>query len=221
MKKILRILFVLALFIITSCDGKIDENSYRENGDLDDSFLELTEDEEVEDNKELTPEQKFQKEKEILILEGWEEDEVDNGQMPDCYNFKAQRSEINNYLDVTVGGGTDVVIKLINYSTDKCIRYVFVNRNSYYKIKYIPEGKYYLKIAYGKEWLSKVENGMCIGKFIRNPLYEKGEDILNFNLKHSVGGYQIPSYSLELDVISDRLSNSFNSENISEDEFNK
>ena len=81
--------------------------------------------------------------------------------------------------------------------------------------------KYYLKIAYGKNWLSKVENGQCIGKFIRNPLYEKGEDIMDFTIQHSSEGYSIPSFRLELDVVSTGISNSFNSQNISESEFNQ
>ena len=100
---------------------------------------------------------------------------------------------MNNYLEVYVGSGTDVSIKIMNLNTDKCIRYVFINSGSSYTINNIPEGRYYLKIAYGKNWLSKVESGQCIGKFIRNPMYEKGEDIklicvplknVSFNEKH-------------------------------------
>jgi hypothetical protein len=61
-----------------------------------------------------------------------------------------------------------------------------------------------LKIAYGKEWISKVENGKCVGMFFRSPLYEKGADILDFNIKYYDGGrYRIPSYELQLDVISE------------------
>ena len=78
-----------------------------------------------------------------------------------------------------------------------------------------------MKIAYGTNWLSKITNGQCIGKFIKNPQYEKGEDILNFNLQYRDDGYSIPSFRLELDVIETGISNSFNSFNISEDEFNK
>ena len=120
-----------------------------------------------------------------------------------------------------VGGGTDVSIKIMNVNTNKCVRYVFINSRTTYTIKNIPEGKYYLKIAYGKNWISKVENGQCIGKFISNPLYEKGEDILNYNLQYTGDGYNIPSYTFSLDVISTGTSNSFNSQNISESEFNQ
>lgn len=157
---------------------------------------------------------------EILIDEGWEQNEIENGTMPSCYNFSPKRANIDNSLNVTVGGGTDVVIKLMNEKTDKCIRYVYINSGTSYNITGIPEGRYYLKIAYGKNWFSKKENGKCIGKFIQNPLYEKGEDIMDFNLIHSYNGYQIPSFELHLDVISTNAVNSFNSTNISEDSFN-
>ncbi len=100
----------------------------------------------------------------------------------------------------------------MNLQTNKCIRYVFINSGSNYKIRNIPEGKYYLKIAYGKEWFSKVENEHCIGKFLRNPLYEKGDDIMDFDLQKASYGYNVSSYQLKLDVISSPTS---------EEEFNK
>jgi hypothetical protein len=85
----------------------------------------------------------------------------------------------------------------------------------------IPESEYYLKIAYGKDWLSKIENGQCKGKFIRSPSYEKGEDVLDFNRIKTLEGYSIPCYSLSLDVIANESNNSFNAEMVNEDEFNR
>jgi hypothetical protein len=117
------------------------------------------------------------------------------------YNFVPTKSDIDNYLEVQVGGGTDVAIKVMNSENEQCIRYVFVNSGSTFRIRNITEGKFYLKIAYGKDWFSKVENGKCIGKFLRNPMYEKGKDILDFNLQHTVDGFNIPSYQLKIDVI--------------------
>ena len=122
--------------------------------------------------------------------------------------------------DVSVGGGMDVDIKIIDKKNEKCVRYVFVRNGNTHKISNIPEGRYYLKIAYGKDWMSFAENEKCIGKFLRNPLYEKGKDILDFNLVYTDGGYSVPSYSLKLDVISDNISNSYDSEDIDEKDFN-
>lgn len=211
--------FLIILISLISCSDN-PERSIKENtpnnGDLDNTFKK-----EVK-TPELTPEEKLQKEKEKLLAEGWTEDNIPNGPMPPCYNFIPKRGKVDNYLEVSVGGGTDVVIKVMNMKTEKCIRYVFINRNSTYQIKNIPEGTYYLKIAYGKNWLSKVENKSCKGKFIRNAMYEKGTDILDFNIEYSNNdSYRVPSFKLELNVIESDISSSFDSQSISEDLFNQ
>jgi hypothetical protein len=218
-------LYLLAITLILSCNNQSssyeektieDISQYtHENGDLNNSF------EEQSPKVELTPEEIYELEKEKLISDGWEEETIENGQLPTCYNFKPKRGNVDNYLEVYVGNGTDVSIKVMNLETDNCIRYVFINSGSTYAIRNIPEGSYYLKIAYGKDWLSRVEEGKCIGKFLRNPMYEKGDDIMDFNIQYTSNGYSIPSFKLELDVISSSISNSFNSQNISESEFNQ
>ncbi len=214
--KSLALLF-LTTILFTSCNNQSSSNQENtpENGDLNNTFIEQS------STKELTPEQKYEQEKEKLISEGWQEEDIQNGQLPSCYNFKPQKGGVNNYLEVYVGSGTDVAIKVMNFNTDKCVRYVFINSGSTYTINNIPEGQYYLKIAYGKNWLSKVENGQCIGNFIRNPMYEKGEDIMDFNILHSADSYSIPSFKLQLDVVSSGISNSFSTQNISESQFNQ
>ena len=53
------------------------------------------------------------------------------------------------------------------------------------------------------------------------PMYKKGEDILDFNIQNSSVDYSIPSFKLEFDVISSGIYSSFNSQNISESEFNQ
>ena len=210
-------LLLLTTILLTSCNIQSDSNKENtpKNGELNNTFVETS------STKELTPEQKYEEEKEKLISEGWQEQGIENGQLPSCYNFNPKKGNVNNYLEIYVGSGTDVSIKVMNLNTEKCVRYIFINSGSTYTIRNIPEGRYYLKIAYGKNWLSKVENEQCIGKFIRNPMYEKGEDIMDFNIKHSAQGSSIPSFKLELDVVSSGITNSFNSQNISESEFNQ
>lgn len=215
MKVFYSILLVM-IFLLASCDYRRTNSNTEntpENGDLNNLFS--------DQNQSLTSEQKFQKEREKLIAEGWQEQKISTGNFPACYNFKPKKGRLDNYLEVYVGSGTDVAIKIMDLRNDECIRYVFVNSLSSYKIKNIPEGKYYLKIAYGKNWFSKIENGKCIGKFIKNPMYVKGEDILDFNIQYTADGYSIPSYRLQLDVISSDILNSFDSHKISENEFNK
>lgn len=208
--------FLIATILLISCNNQsYNKERNPDNGDLNNSFVEQT------STIELSPEQKFEQEKEKLISDGWQELQIENGQLPSCYNFSPKKGNIDNHLEVYVGSGTDVSIKVMNLNTDKCVRYVFINSGTTYSIRNIPEGKYYLKIAYGKNWISKVENGQCNGRFLRNPMYEKGEDIMDFNVQYSSDGYSVPSYKLELDVISSEISNSFNSQNISENEFNQ
>lgn len=209
-------LLIFILFI--SCDtGSEDSgtNNEIENGDLTDAFKE-----QQEISKPVV-DLRFQQVKDSLLAIGWQEQDILDGQLPNCYNFKPEVGDIDNSLTVSVGTGTDVVIKVMNLENDKCARYVFVNRGSTYAIRNIPQGKYYLKIAFGKNWLSKLENEQCIGKFISNSIYEKGEDILDFNIEYTSDGYSIPSFTLQMDVISNDISRSFNSHNISESEFNK
>ena len=205
---------LIIVFLLFSCKNSKNDNT-PVNGDLNNTFVEQ------QNTLQLTPEEKYLQEKEKLILEGWKDEEIQNGQLSTCYNFKPTKGKVKNHLEVTVGGGTDVSIKVMNLETENCIRYVFINSGTAYNIDNIPEGKYYLKIAYGKDWLSKIENGQCVGKFVKNPLYEKGEDILDFNIQRNSNGRSIPSYKLSLDVVSSGISNSFNSQNISENDFNK
>ncbi len=201
-------------------NGNIDNKTKTEtvekpkNGNSNNSFIN-------QQKLKQEKESKYKQEKDKLLSEGWKDEEIQNGQLSTCYNFKPAKGKVKNHLEVIVGGGTDVSIKVMNLETEKCIRYVFINSGTTYKIDNIPEGKYYLKIAYGKDWLSKIENGKCIGKFVKNPLYEKGEDILDFNIQRNSNGRSIPSYKLSLDVVSSGISNSFNSQNISENDFNK
>jgi hypothetical protein len=174
-------------------------------------------------SKSQTPESAYQTEKNRLLSEGWKATELTNGRMSSCYNVVSKTEDIDNYLDIYVGGNTAVAVKIMNYATGICIRYVYVNSNTSYRIRNIPQGRYILKIAYGKEWYSKIENGRCVGRFLRSPLYKKGDDILDYNLQYDYAGeqYNIPSYSVRLDVVSSNRNDEFETTNITEDEFNR
>ena len=146
---------------------------------------------------------------------------VPNGELSGCNGIKPKYNKgLDNKLLITVGSNASVAVKLINISNDKCIRYVFINKNSTYSIRNIPEGRYYLKIAYGEDWSIMDGQSYCTGRFTKNTLFEKGEDILDYNLVYSGNGYQVPSFSLKLDVIitEDRM-NSFSTDKINENDF--
>lgn len=179
----------------------------KKNGDLEKEFKSL-------DHKSIKDYQAN------LIRQGWKEENVQSGNLPICYNYSSIKGKINNYLNVQVGNGTDVVIKVIDIQTKKCIRFVFINSDSDFQIENIPEGEYLLRIAYGKNWMSKIVNGRCIGKFTLNPIYSESQDIYDFHVTKQKKSTLINNYFLKLDVISNSSSPSFNSKNISENEFN-
>ena len=152
---------------------------------------------------------------------GWEKISLSSGDKPDCSNFSPEiDSTIDNYLKVIIGQHADVVLKLMNHKTGKCIRYVYIKRKEITYLRNIPQGVYYLKIAFGKDWRQKIEGDQCIGKFMIDPIYQKGEESLDFNIIETENGYQVPYYELFLDVTYSE-GNEFHTDDISESEFNK
>ena len=158
--------------------------------------------------------------------EGWDTKKYLTGETPDCENIIPEYdTNLDNYLKVNVGSHTDVVVKLMRKSQndeDICIRIVFIRSNQSFNIKNIPEGNYYLKIAYGKNWRQKIVDNQCFGKFMNNAHYEIGKQKLNYNLIHKDNSISVPSFELLLDVIQTKTKKSnFNTSNISEEIFNK
>lgn len=210
----------LAIFI-QSCDQNKGSTNQPSNGELNETFVQQPQSSAYQQTPSTTEtSQPILTEQEKLKRAGWKEMSFSNGVMPDCYNYTPGYGSLENSLDVTVGRGTDVVIKVMSLSTHQCVRYVFINSGTTYSISNLPEDKYYLKIAYGHNWMSFTENNSCNGKFVNNSLYEKGTDVLDFNRQITIDGYSIPNYRLQLDVVSNYASNSFTSSGISEAEFN-
>lgn len=143
------------------------------------------------------------------------------GDTPPCYTFKPLFGTDDNYLKVTVGGGADVAIKIMNRETDACIRYFYLRSGEAYYSKNIPEGVYYLKIAFGNDFSVSGSETNCMAKFLSNAIYESGNDILDFYRVQSSDGYQVPNYELFLETITSNRKNEFNTETISEEEFLK
>lgn len=158
--------------------------------------------------------------------DSWQESVYASGETPKCFNFNPRvDNSLDNYLRVFVGSGTDVAMKLMDLSSGVCVRYVFVRSRGIFSIKHIPEGEYYVKIAYGRRWVERVENGSCTGRFASNALYEKGQDILDYRVKRTSDGVNerlsIPSFEIQLDVTTSGLDNSLETAAISEAEFNR
>lgn len=102
--------------------------------------------------------------------------------------------------------------------TDKCIRYVYVAENTTTTVQEIPQGVYYLKLAYGYDWMAKETINGKQGKFTRNVLYERSQDTFDFGIKNS---REEINYRLDINVVDSKLENNFQTITIDEKEFMK
>lgn len=155
-----------------------------------------------------------------LISEGWYIPKIKpSGELPKEYGVKSKFGQQDNYFDIEIGKGCDVAIKIMDVATDKCIRYVFIPENSSANIQMIPQGKYYLKLAYGKDWMEYDNgNGSLNAKFTSNVIYDRSTDIFDFGKKNSSN---VVNYLLQINVVDSELQNSFMTIEISESEFMK
>lgn len=153
-----------------------------------------------------------------LLEEGWYVPKtIPSGELPREYGVKNKYGQQDNYFDIEIGKGCDVAIKIVDVATDKCIRYVFVPENSSANIQMIPQGKYYLKLAYGKDWMEYDNgDGTITGKFTSNVTYDRSVDIFDFGKKNSSN---VVNYLLQINVVDSQLQNSFGTVEISEAEF--
>lgn len=155
---------------------------------------------------------------EALIDEGWYiPKDMPSGELSEEYGVKNKFGQQDNYFDIQIGTGCDVAVKIVDASTDKSIRYVFVPENTTENIQMIPQGKYYLKLAYGNDWM-EFDNGdgSLSGKFTRNVSYDKSIDIFDFGKKNTSS---VVSYVLQINIDNSQLHNNFETVSISEADF--
>jgi uncharacterized protein YgiM (DUF1202 family) len=164
-------------------------------------------------------------------FKNWKKQEANTGDNPECENISPQYDkDLDNKLIVHVGYNYDVVVKVMTFSNE-CIRIAYIKSGDTYSITHIPEGNYYLKLAYGKDYRKSIEDGQCKVRFLRDATYKKSGENLDFykvRKEDSVEGensyknWEVPSYELSLNIeyVKGGFSN-FNSNKISEGEFNK
>lgn len=155
---------------------------------------------------------------EQLIGEGWYLPKtVPEGELSKEYGVKSKFGQQDNYFDIEIGNGCDVAVKIVDASTDKCIRYVLVPENSSANVQMIPQGKYYLKLAYGKDWMEYDNgDGTIVGKFTKNVSYDRSVDVFDFGKKNSSN---IVSYVLQINMMNTELQNNFGTIEITEEDF--
>lgn len=138
---------------------------------------------------------------------------------------------IETGLVVKNHGDLDLVVKLINLEDNTASRMVYIQKNTSYEIKNIPQGRYIIKEAHGEVWKQKNIDGKCLGIFTdENALYRQSKNVADFFVtKRIEGDYEvtnIPSYELELGVrfVKDekqRNGSTYHTNKISSSEFNK
>lgn len=151
-----------------------------------------------------------------LQEQGWSFEQPADDDMPEPYGITPVRGILDNYFDIALGEGCEMVLKIVDVETDKSIRYVFVNENSTTTITEIPTGKYYLKMAFGRGWMVRYEGEELTGKFTDDVSYEKSDEIFDFGEKNSL---EAVSYTLRIHVQHDSRYEGFATSEITEEEF--
>lgn len=152
-----------------------------------------------------------------LLDNGWTVETPDDD-LSEEYGIKPIYGIQDNYFDIAIGEGCNVAVKIMDLRTDQCIRYVYVAENSTTTVQEIPQGIYYLKLAYGYDWMSNETDSIKLGKFTRNVSYERSRDTFDFGVKNSA---EERSYQLEINVIDSKFENNFLTTTIDEEEFLK
>ena len=84
-------------------------------------------------NSNTTEEEKVSVNQQKLLDEGWNlSNENQSRDLSSTYGVTPIYGTLDNYFDIKMGKGSDLVLKIIDLSKDKCIRYIYVQENSDY-----------------------------------------------------------------------------------------
>ena len=157
------------------------------------------------------------KTQQLLLDAGWTVETPDEDLTED-YGITPIYGIQDNYFDIAIGSGCNVAVKIMDLRTDKCIRYVYVAEYTTTTVQEIPQGFYYLKLAYGYDWMELETDKGKKGKFTRNVSYERSQDTFDFGVKNSRDEV---NYRLEINVVDSQLEYNFLATPIDEEEFMK
>lgn len=153
---------------------------------------------------------------EELVQNGWSSKIPIGGDLGPEYGVKPVYGIQDNYFDIRIGEGFNAAIKIVNAESEQCIRYVYVPEGETITVSQIPQGRYYLKLAYGKDWMEHNDGKRICAKFTKNQSFEKSTSCYDFGKKNSQG---LVNYSLEINVINDDIEHEFETVKITEEEF--
>ena len=104
------------------------------------------------------------------IAQNWDNEILYDGSAVSCFSNYKHDYSLDNYLTINIGSYADAYIKLIDYSTGQDVRQVYISSKTRFSIRNIPQGKYYLKIAFGHNAQSDY---YCNFRFKYKPYYIK------------------------------------------------
>lgn len=183
-------LCLLSCFVMLSCINKPQRN--------------------VEQAQELSAEQ------EGLLQQGWTQNAPNGGDLDETYGIKPVYGIQDNYFDIRIGEGCCVAVKIVNAETNQPIRYVYIPEGETVTVGQIPQGRYFLKLAYGKDWMEHDEDSIVKGRFTLDTFYEKSALAYDFGKKNS---QSFVNYTLEINVVDGDALHEFKTVEISEEEF--
>ena len=201
-KYLLLIPVVSAILVYTSCSTEPNSttNNYEEN--VDENLKNMTKEELIEyareKSKEAIKQQQSENKNEAPVFTNVETAE------PTCLNKNSKYDmNLDNYLKLSVGANTEVIVDIVSTNTKKSIRTVHLGKNVIYYVRNIPEDNYHLNILYGTDYAEKTIDGKCTGYFKNKNLSETGDQILDFYTVKTNKGINVPSYNLSLDILPD------------------
>lgn len=151
-----------------------------------------------------------------LLQHRWSQNAPESGDMDETYGIKPIYGIQDNYFDIHIGEGSCVAVKIVNAESNQPVRYVYVPEGETVTVNQIPQGMYYLKLAYGKDWMECDEDSVRRGKFTRNVFYEKSASAYDFGRKNS---QSLINYTLEINVVNGDATHGFKTVAITEEEF--
>jgi len=113
---------------------------------------------------------------------------------PDC-----QDESMQNFLLINCAPSTCAVIRLIDLETGRCCRVAQVMAGDSLRLTNIPAGKYFARIAYGREWQYE-DKGSCKGYFSQSAVYKESKRVFDFRPEERKKYVKYPSFALSLSL---------------------
>lgn len=134
----------------------------------------------------------------------YEGNKLDNGSSPFYCIYGGLYDDTNNTLRIINNSQNDVVVFLVELKNHEVLRNHYIQSNTSFTFKKIPNSTCYIKFYYGNDWNpNRLLNGVKTGGFEKNEQFiisNNEDDILTFN-EYFEGNYTYYSeYTITLET---------------------